>query len=122
MSAAEALMAARAAGIQLWVDGDDLVLEAAGPPPPAVIDLLGLIACSKCGCSVIGEIKKQRYVYYHCTGYAEKCQGNPATCRRKVCPGGGPGAAVQPSAWAVAFRRRRFSFWVQRSPSRQSRR
>ena len=43
----------------------------------------GLIACSKCGCSVIGEIKKQRYVYYHCTGYADKCQGNPATCRRK---------------------------------------
>ena len=43
----------------------------------------GLIACSKCCCSVVGEIKKQRYVYYHCTGYADKCKGNPATCRRK---------------------------------------
>jgi site-specific DNA recombinase len=43
----------------------------------------GLIACSKCGCSVVGEIKKQRYVYYHCTGYSDKCHGNPATCRRK---------------------------------------
>jgi site-specific DNA recombinase len=43
----------------------------------------GLIACSKCGCSVIGEMKKQRYVYYHCTGYADKCQGNPASCRRR---------------------------------------
>jgi site-specific DNA recombinase len=43
----------------------------------------GLIACSQCGCSVVGEIKKQRYVYYHCTGYADKCQGNPAACRRK---------------------------------------
>jgi site-specific DNA recombinase len=43
----------------------------------------GLIACSKCGCSVVGEIKKQRYVYYHCTGYADKCQGNPVSCRRK---------------------------------------
>ena len=43
----------------------------------------GLIACAKCGCSVVGEIKKQRYVYYHCTGYADKCQGNPATCRRR---------------------------------------
>jgi site-specific DNA recombinase len=42
-----------------------------------------LIACAKCGCSVVGEIKKQRYVYYHCTGYADKCQGNPATCRRR---------------------------------------
>jgi site-specific DNA recombinase len=42
----------------------------------------GLIACAKCGCSVVGEIKKQRYVYYHCTGYADKCLGNPASCRR----------------------------------------
>jgi site-specific DNA recombinase len=42
----------------------------------------GLIACAKCGCSVVGEVKKQRYVYYHCTGYADKCQGNPASCRR----------------------------------------
>src|SRR3954466_4535399 len=25
---------------------------------------------------------KQRYVYYHCTGYADKCLGNPASCRR----------------------------------------
>ena len=40
MSAAEALKAARAAGVQLDIDGDDLVLEAAVPPPPAVIDLL----------------------------------------------------------------------------------
>ena len=43
----------------------------------------GLIECAQCGCAVVGEIKKQRYVYYHCTGYADKCQGNPATCRRK---------------------------------------
>ena len=43
----------------------------------------GLIACHACGCAVVGEIKKQRYVYYHCTGYADKCQGNPACCRRK---------------------------------------
>ena len=40
MSAAEALKAARAAGIQLGVDGDDLVLEASVPPPAAVLDLL----------------------------------------------------------------------------------
>ena len=40
MSAAEALKAARAAGVELVIDGDDLVLEAAVPPPPAVIDLL----------------------------------------------------------------------------------
>lgn len=32
---------------------------------------------------MVGEIKKQRYVYCHCTGYADKCAGNPASCRRK---------------------------------------
>jgi site-specific DNA recombinase len=42
-----------------------------------------LIACHDCGCAVVGEIKKERYVYYHCTGYTDKCQGNPVSCRRK---------------------------------------
>ena len=40
MSAVEALKAARAAGVELGLDGDDLVLEAAAPPPAAVLDLL----------------------------------------------------------------------------------
>ena len=43
----------------------------------------GLIECDACGCAIVGEIKKERYVYYHCTGYADKCRGNPAACRRK---------------------------------------
>jgi hypothetical protein len=43
----------------------------------------GLIVCAKCGCTVVGEIKKQRYVYYHCTGYADKCRSNPASFRRR---------------------------------------
>ena len=34
----------------------------------------GLIACGHCGCSLVGEIKKRRYVYYHCTGYKGKCR------------------------------------------------
>jgi hypothetical protein len=42
MTAAAALKAARAAGIELGVDGNDLVLEAAAPPPAAVVDLLAL--------------------------------------------------------------------------------
>jgi len=42
-----------------------------------------LISCKQCGCAVVGEIKKQRYVYYHCTGYADKCRGDPACCRRR---------------------------------------
>jgi hypothetical protein len=40
MSPAEALMAARSAGIHISVDGDDLVLESAAEPPLAVVNLL----------------------------------------------------------------------------------
>ena len=34
----------------------------------------GLITCGHCGCALVGEIKKQRYVYYHCTGFRGKCK------------------------------------------------
>jgi len=40
MSAAEALAAARSVGVEVGIDGDDLVLKASGPPPPALLDLL----------------------------------------------------------------------------------
>lgn len=33
----------------------------------------GLIKCGHCGCALVGELKKKRYVYYHCTGYKGKC-------------------------------------------------
>lgn len=33
----------------------------------------GLMNCGHCGCALVGEIKKGRYVYYHCTGYKGKC-------------------------------------------------
>ena len=33
----------------------------------------GLIACGHCGCALVGEMKKGRYMYYHCTGYKGKC-------------------------------------------------
>lgn len=29
----------------------------------------GLLTCSECGCSITAEMKKERYVYYHCTGH-----------------------------------------------------
>jgi DNA invertase Pin-like site-specific DNA recombinase len=32
-----------------------------------------LVRCGHCGCSLVGEIKRGRYVYYHCTGYKGKC-------------------------------------------------
>ncbi len=38
----------------------------------------GLVSCGHCECSLVGELKKGRYVYYHCTGYRGKC-GEPYT-------------------------------------------
>lgn len=32
-----------------------------------------LITCGHCGCALVGDRKKQRYTYYHCTGYRGKC-------------------------------------------------
>jgi hypothetical protein len=40
MNAAVALKAARAAGVELAIDGDDLVLNATSAPPAAVLDAL----------------------------------------------------------------------------------
>jgi hypothetical protein len=40
MSGARTLQAARAAGVQLWVNGDDLVLEAAIEPPAMLLRIL----------------------------------------------------------------------------------
>jgi hypothetical protein len=33
----------------------------------------GLIHCGHCGCLFVGELKKGKYVYYHCTGNRGKC-------------------------------------------------
>ncbi len=33
----------------------------------------GLVRCGHCGCMLVAEIKKGRYVYYHCTGHHGKC-------------------------------------------------
>ena len=40
MSAAAVLRAARAAGVELAIDGNDLLLDAATMPPPSVVDAL----------------------------------------------------------------------------------
>ena len=53
----------------------------------------GFITCGHCGCSLVGEIKKGRYVYYHCTGYRGKCperyarEENLTTVSPSVCVG-----------------------------------
>src|SRR5205085_12069603 len=33
----------------------------------------GLLQCGHDGCALTAEIKKQRYIYYHCTGFRGKC-------------------------------------------------
>jgi site-specific DNA recombinase len=33
----------------------------------------GMVHCGHCGCLLVGELKKGRYVYYHCTGNRGKC-------------------------------------------------
>jgi 16S rRNA U1498 N3-methylase RsmE len=42
MNAADVLKTARAAGVHLEIDGDDLALSAASAPPAAVLDALSL--------------------------------------------------------------------------------
>ncbi len=32
-----------------------------------------LLTCGHCGCSQVGELKKEKYIYYHCTGFKGKC-------------------------------------------------
>jgi hypothetical protein len=44
----------------------------------------GPITCGHCGCAMVGEIKKGRYIYYHCTGFKGKC---PEPCTRETCLG-----------------------------------
>ena len=34
----------------------------------------GFIRCGHCGCGLVGELKKQKYVDSHCTGHRGKCE------------------------------------------------
>lgn len=33
----------------------------------------GMITCGHCGCALTAEVKKQKYIYYHCTANKGKC-------------------------------------------------
>lgn len=33
----------------------------------------GLIKCGHCGCALVAQIKKAKYIYYRCSGYKGKC-------------------------------------------------
>ena len=45
--------------------------------------LTGLVHCGHCGCLMVGELKKGRYVYYHCTGSKGRC-GDPYVREEKL--------------------------------------
>lgn len=36
--------------------------------------LQGLMTCARCGCAIVGELKKERYEYWHCTAAKGKCK------------------------------------------------
>lgn len=38
----------------------------------------GLIHCARCGCAITAELRKGKYIYYHCTGARDK-----GMCRQK---------------------------------------
>jgi len=44
----------------------------------------GLVHCGHCGCLLVGELKKGRYIYYHCTGNRGKCP-EPYTRAEILC-------------------------------------
>lgn len=35
----------------------------------------GVFTCTHCGCAITAELKKGKYIYYHCTGRRGKCPG-----------------------------------------------
>ena len=45
--------------------------------------LQGLLNCGYCGCAVVAEQKKNRYVYYHCTGNKGVCPGKTGKYSRE---------------------------------------
>ena len=43
----------------------------------------GLLTCPRCGCAITAEIKKDKYIYYHCTSYKGRC-GNKAVREERL--------------------------------------
>lgn len=42
-----------------------------------------MLKCSECGCTVTAEVKKGKYIYYHCTGSQKKCSQKPIYIREE---------------------------------------
>ncbi|MFT4053841.1 MAG: recombinase family protein [Novosphingobium sp.] len=62
--------------VELWQAVQDILDGRASTnvrADPRIFPFSGLITCGHCDCAIVAEIKKERYVYYHCTGYRGKC-------------------------------------------------
>lgn len=46
--------------------------------------LSGFITCQKCGCAITAEIKKQKYIYYHCTNGRGNCDQKSQNAKEEV--------------------------------------
>lgn len=61
---------------ELWQEVQDR-LEGRGRQKPRKVRhefaFSNLITCGHCGCAMVGELKKQQYVYYHCSRYKGRC-------------------------------------------------
>ena len=44
----------------------------------------GLIKCSNCGCQLTGELKKKKYIYYHCTNAKKLDASKPSIRQEKI--------------------------------------
>jgi len=42
-------------------------------PEPLRFAFSGLITCGHCGCAVVAQMQRGKYVYYHCSGFKQKC-------------------------------------------------
>ena len=63
---------------ELWATVQEVLLGKPGKHRQTRYEFAfaGLLECGHCGCGLTAEIKKGRYVYYHCTGFRGKC-GEP---------------------------------------------
>jgi len=62
--------------VELWQAVQDILDRRASSNvrvAPHKFPFSGLIKCGHCGCAIVAEIKKGRYIYYHCSGYHGKC-------------------------------------------------
>ena len=115
MTATKSLNAAHAAGVNLRCDGDALVLEAAAPPPPALLDLLSRHKAN------ILELLRGREAVARQTRVIEWLNANPASsahdkcaeCRGMDAPGAalvpfgvGPHVWLHPGCWRAWYNKR----------------